>query len=381
MRTPEEVFNDIFAVYGGRLHPLPTHLALSLEIHRKRMYYWITRVKSVAESSSMPGIYIDYIANGSLNAVASENEGLGYIGINWGDIIILGDLFCRMLSHPRVMKSIGNVAEEFLDPVFQDGVNLNGDDLQKRRWPTGCPQENQIWAAMPKDLIRLHSAEICRMIALDFLCLHELAHVGYGHIAYYKDKFAIPFLLEIDSSTHPPDLQMTRQALELNADAFAASVSLNSFLSNRRHLLESIPELKPLMSDKVAVFLWGFAIASLFYVFEPSFDVDSLPSLTHLPASIRSEGNVKCGLDAATEAHPSIKELNKMEMLDLRHVCHAFECIGFKWPIENILRYEACRNTKRLDEHVQGVISRFNSLKPELKLYSYFDIEKGRPAL
>jgi hypothetical protein len=215
MKPPEEVFNEIFLPCGGRLHLPPARLARSLEIHRKKMHYWIRYAELHAELSAIPRMYFDYIANGSLNAAASVKDGRGYIGFNWGNIIILGDLFCRMFSHPQVMKSIGNAAGEFLEPVFQDGVTLDGDSLQERRWGSAGPEENRIWAAMPRDPVRLHASELCRMIALDFLCLHELAHVGYGHIEYYRDKFSMPFLLELDSSTYPPDLQITRQAIEM----------------------------------------------------------------------------------------------------------------------------------------------------------------------
>ncbi len=374
MKTPEETFDELFASRGGRLYPAPLYLAKSLELHRNRMQDWVKIVKPRALLSDMPTMYFDYIADESINAVAKENDGCGYIGFNWGTIVILGDVFCRMFSHPEVLKSIGNAERESLDLIFQDGVLLNGDILQEKRWGIDGPKNNQIWAAMPKDSIRGHIAEICRLLALDFLCLHELAHVGYGHTRYLKDKFGIPFLFEFNSLVSPSELQIVRQALEMSADAFAATVSLSAFLTNREDIVEHIPEIKIILDYKVAIFLWAFAITVLFYVFDPTFDLDLLETKDHLPASIRFEGNLKCGLQTAAEAYAGIKKLLEAEKLNLGLVAQAFECIGFKWPPEKVSRYTSARDDTRLDDHVKKIISRFEVLKPELKPYSHFDL-------
>jgi len=238
MNPPEAVFNEAFKELGGRLHPLPLHLVTSLELHKKRAGDWIKATESFASPAIMPEVYFDYVANGSVNAAASERDGHGYVGLTWGTLIILGDLFCRMLSHPQVMKSIGNAAVENLDPAFQDGIILDGNLLQEKRWGAAGPQKARVWPCMPKDRLRLHCAELCRLLAFDFLCLHELAHVGYGHAQYLKSKTGVPFLLELDSFTPAPDQGVTRQALEMNADAFAASISLTAFLDNREHLVK-----------------------------------------------------------------------------------------------------------------------------------------------
>jgi hypothetical protein len=110
-------------------------------------------VESQATESKMPEVHFDYIANGTLNAAACEVAGQAYFGVTWGTIIILGDLFCRMLSHPEVLKAIGNAAGESLDPVFQDGVVLDADALQKKRWRGAVPLRNRVWAHMPNQLV------------------------------------------------------------------------------------------------------------------------------------------------------------------------------------------------------------------------------------
>jgi hypothetical protein len=233
---------------------------------------------------------------------------------------------------------------------------------------------------MPKDPLRLLCAELLRLQALDFLCFHELAHLGYGHIGYLEAAGGVPFLQELAPSIAFPDQGVTRQALEMSADAFAASMSLTGFLGSRDLLIRQMPQLESLIKEqKKAILLWAFAVASLFYVFGLTFDVNSLESGNYLPASIRVEGNIKCGQDAAAEAYPSLKQLFETHTLSLGHVAKAFECVGTRQLNEMLSEYHKARSDPRLDQHVQKVIPRFAALKPQLKAYSRFDLDKGTP--
>jgi len=51
------------------------------------------------------------------------------------------------------VMAIGNAAGESLDPVFQDGVVLDADALQKKRWRGAVPLRNRVWAHMPNQLV------------------------------------------------------------------------------------------------------------------------------------------------------------------------------------------------------------------------------------
>ncbi len=166
----------------------------------------------------------------------------------------------------------------------------------------------------------------------------------------------------------------------MNADAFAASTSLTGFLGSRDHLIRGIPPLEPLIEeDKKAIFLWAFAVTSLFYVFEPTFDINSLESRNYLPASIRLEGNIQSGLSTAAETYPSIKKLFETSKLNLGHVAQAFKCVGTNVTSETVCEYTKARSDPRLEQHVQKVIARFADLKPQLKAYSRFNLDRGNP--
>src|SRR5260370_38279539 len=197
----EAIFDEIFAAYGGRLYPAPPFFARSLEVDRTALVYWVRRVKTALDVMRLPEIYFDYLSSGSVNAVASETLGYGYIGRTWGAIAVLGDLFFRMLSHPDVLPFIGISSGEALDESLKDGISLDATSFQARRRGDTDPRQNQVWATVPKDPLRCHFARLCGRAATDFLILHELAHIGYGHLRYLKANFDVPFLVELEALT------------------------------------------------------------------------------------------------------------------------------------------------------------------------------------
>jgi hypothetical protein len=50
--------------------------------------------------------------DGECNAAAGIFRYLGLIGLNKGLILLPLDLFCRMFSHPEVVKNLGNGSDE-----------------------------------------------------------------------------------------------------------------------------------------------------------------------------------------------------------------------------------------------------------------------------
>lgn len=373
MNSPAEAFNSIFNEKGGRLTSMPESLDIELRNTRPRMSMWVERLTHNLKAQNMPELYLDFIDNPSFNAAAIEKDGYGHIGIFWATPVIIGDVFGRMFSHPKVLPFLGNAEEEYLDPQWQYGVNPGRSNLLSRFWSEINADKEFAWVSVPRDTIRLKVAALCSTLAMDFLCIHELAHVGYGHTTYLKNKSQIPFLLEVDPSTYGPDVQITRQALEMSADALAASLSLDAFLRDRGQIIKSIPEVKFISDDEMAIFLWVFACGSLFFMFNPTCDINSLESRSHPPAAVRLKGNLNCALDNIAGRYDNPKEVFHKAINALGDVANALKYIGETSSVHTI--GETVRNAPRLEEYEKKIVARFESLKPELAPYSHFNLQ------
>jgi hypothetical protein len=323
----------------------------------------------------MVPVHLDYINNGKIVAIAFEEDGRGFIGFAWGAIVILGDLFNRMMRNPKFMPAIGDAEAEDFDSVFHDGIPIDARSLRSRKvtTPTG-----ELWASLPRDPTRQCYAELCRIVALNFALIHELAHIGYGHGRYLASIGATPYLIDAPFIPAPRELQVTRQALEMNADAFGASISLSALLNRRFELMEAIPLTKAFLQDeKQVAYLWITAVYSLFRVFgRLACTIDEILYDSHLPLAIRAEGNINCGMQIFFTEFPALRDCLPF---NLRPIEGALQSIGAAPSCADMAKYEALRADPRLDEHVRLVVRRFQDLKSDLERYSHYDFEVGTP--
>ena len=372
----EDVFNEGFKFIGGRLYPIPDYLDFTLDFHRKNFNHRINTAKKNIDAT-LNDIYFDYLNNGCCNAVAYECNKIGYIGLNWGNIIILADIFNRMLSHPEIFPSI-NASEESFPPSYSYGVTMNATELLKLRFGDSVPNAQQIWNNLPKNKLRENISELCRRIVLDFIIFHEIAHIINGHTEYLQTKFSAPFMLEFDSSAHPANNSILRQSLEMNADAFATSSSLSLFFSEREALVKKIPHLEIIMDNHWAAAIWAFAVSSFFYVSPLSYNIETITSMAHLPPSIRMEGNLKLGLRLAEDT--GLLKLKKGEQFNLGCVIDAFQKIGFSYPEEEYAQYTKFRNDERVISHVDTVVRMFDfEIKQELQQgYTHHNLDEEK---
>lgn len=225
-----------------------------------------------------PHVNFQIASNTEFNALALKYDNNYYIGINSGTIVILQQLFFRMLSSPNILSEFGDISNEvtrkMVDAQHIDFktlfLSLNDDDL-----------------VAPKNPIRQKLADhLCRQ-AFAFLLFHEDAHIIYGHLDLLEQ-------LQISSI----DVQLKTikdgkfyQTLEMDADAYATNVIFEEALLMVSHKdkISEDPDICNFYKDNyTALKLLLFAIYSSFRVFgKNTIGLHDYSAYSHPPSGLR----------------------------------------------------------------------------------------------
>jgi hypothetical protein len=169
----------------------------------------------VNQGTDKISVYVDIIDNNSLNASIKKEGDYYFIGIYRGIIDLLINIFFRMLSNKNVLQEIGDVGKENgIEKIF-DAQVTNVEHLQNEF------TEHM----MPRDKERCMMAHVYILEVVEFLVLHEFAHIIGGHLDYSKSSFnslVIDFREEGEE-----DAALIFQAFEVFADDFAIRTKLN----------------------------------------------------------------------------------------------------------------------------------------------------------
>ncbi|WP_224371658.1 hypothetical protein [Hyalangium versicolor] len=144
--------------------------------------------------------------------------------------------------------------------------------------------------------------EYLTMLAMDFLALHELAHVAKGHVSYYRLEFGAR-LWETRASVEAAEERrlnsipaIQRQALELDADDTALYILSTLMLPVR----EKLPRYQR-GSEFAILTSFTFVARLLFALFA---EMDAVP-----PSEDSAGHNLLIYHEKATHPHPSIRYL------------------------------------------------------------------------
>jgi hypothetical protein len=236
---------------------------------------------------------IEFVLIDSTSFVAEARQpgDKGYVMISWGTILLLGDLFYRILAHPHSFPNIGTPAAESIQPFHQLGVRYDYAEMAKARG-------HGIGHVRPRDANRVTQAQLLTFRAFHFLVLHELAHIQMGHLSYLKSQGCLALISEFGATpSTPPSAQqnddttfLESQAMEMQADWWAAMNTADS------QIFATLPEefftenfKNSRIADRLAqgAFDWMFAVACLFAVLNDDFDPKRARLRTHPPAVMR----------------------------------------------------------------------------------------------
>jgi hypothetical protein len=274
VKKPKDIFHRITLAsrLGGRLnyHAIPDEGTKSgYEAFDRRAKTFLE-----AQQKKIPTkfqVYFDFFYDPRLNAIAFRHANYGFIGIAAGALSVVSHVFSYMLAHKYILTSIGNPKTERELPPSITRLSTDAELLGR-----------EYGIVMPRDEVRyqyyLHLVEI----VFSFLLAHEYAHLGYGHVDYTRSA-GHSLMMEAISKRSNSTANKIHQALEFDADSAAVRYCLNQLFSR----IESSRPLTPIAwlrfysTPRDALFNFGFAIFSLFRMFDERMKIENLLEYDH----------------------------------------------------------------------------------------------------
>jgi hypothetical protein len=247
-----------------------------LEAHRKRATRQIEWHASHG-GCTMPPIHFEYANHPFVNASAffMPYNRQGYIAVNTGLVLLVYDLFYRMLSHPEILPESGDAtAESVRDPFHTEGIF---DDYNKLR--ASRPKMERLADTLPRNSQRRKLADSLATLAIDFIIFHEIAHIRFGHCEFVDSSTRTFMIEELAATNNTTAIDpMTVQFFEWHADGFASNATYTTYVADSSQEIQgarrriqtrgfSLPGYEFLISD------WAFAIGSLFWLFGLNFEI------------------------------------------------------------------------------------------------------------
>jgi hypothetical protein len=184
-----------------------------------------------------------------------------------------------MFSDSRLFGHIGEPGKEADNHVPLRGCVPTLEEMIKTgRMPTP-----------PRTLLRRRYASALFEQAVLFLVGHEIAHITLGHVDYLQSKTGAAVVAELGQNAADPGALSERQCLEAHADMRAVLSRIASLqLNHAKENPAPAPWSARPLSESHFIFLWAFAMNSLFQLFgDVRFNPQSVAPQSYPPLSLR----------------------------------------------------------------------------------------------
>ncbi|MCX5999626.1 MAG: hypothetical protein NTU41_08575 [Chloroflexi bacterium] len=280
-----DIFEKATNAFGGRLDvslfsPSSAKIlatAISLEGFPLSRTTPVTEVSEVA--TRWDRVYLDYVNNWNLNAVAIYEPPIYVCGIWIGLSITVLNLFHLLLLHPHIFSDVGEANRESSDyrPNYSDLLNVRYQlpkDADGRK-------EMIVFNKLSRDPERRLLANFLGLFANEFVVAHEVSHVYRGHVDYFRNMTGDLPLHEFGSTMLNGIPVEVRQALELDADIVAVMWTA----ARRKFLATHQIELPTMLNDKRGIVrALTFAYGSLFHLLAKYGKVPNSPGYQEHPS-------------------------------------------------------------------------------------------------
>jgi len=361
MTSEQSKFHNIFSERGGVFDPSICDPAIcpgfsKLFEYSKIEFYCRLEIMRMV-NPKLPEVYLDFINNSQLNAVATKVEDKYYIGVNMGAVLLLHDLFNRVLTSPLNFPHIGDSINEKAKKIYNPEITDFSTLL------VACDTSDLQGA---KDSQRRNYAVHLTTLSINFLLFHEYGHIVNGHIDLLGRLNKDFTIAELNNNSNGFNSIMS-QTMEMDADQFAFTFSLwflDLYTQDPLKKLLTTPFYKDFV-DNIADLL--FAAYSMFRLFgHKNCPIEQLFKHTHPPVGIRQRFIFRT-LDCLMKDRLG-DTLDELISKTIVNVEKAFCNIS-----ESTLGMDAIKKAYEsdLDDLMHIVTCNWNNLKPQLDPYAY----------
>lgn len=210
MNENERIFDDYTKKYGGLFKGENPHIKrIKSDFDEKINLYKIGR-----ENLKIPDVNLNFINNDKFQALVFKSSGRYFIGISIGTIRSMFNFFNYLMSQPYFMSDFGNADEEIEQQI---DIIPNSKKLIDNFY-------SYDFSIKPKSIIRKSFSYQLLYKSINYLIMHEFAHITHGHLDFNKQTDSHFMLFEEDVvKTYKTNI---RKALEYDADSSATTTSL-----------------------------------------------------------------------------------------------------------------------------------------------------------
>lgn len=282
MEDIQSEFHKAFKSRGGVMDAssIPEPLRSHMHAHLNQAIGFVNHITK--RNPKFPKVYVNYIANLTINAVARLENGYFLVGAHFGTFAILRKIFEVMFAHPDVLPKIGDISKEKTLPKLSDAEITHYTQF-KHFAEKGIHY-------IPKDIERLKHVFHFTSLAMNFIIFHEYAHIRYGHLGLINQVGAsnssgIAMIEEIETEYSTGLSELDRQTIEMDADAGAIVWCYLYIAFTLKHPQQS--KLSFFDSWETAIFNLSFSIYTFFKLFgHEAFNKKQLES-TYPPPNLR----------------------------------------------------------------------------------------------
>lgn len=234
------------------------------------------------------GLIFNYLNDEDINAYTSIMNGYDHLVVNTGTVTKIYEYFFSVFSSKEMFLNIGN-------PSAEQGIEVLAkfDYSSKQILLTG----------RPNDQSRCTVAEYTSLLAIRYIIAHELGHMLNGHTYLIKNLYSVPKVEMIFKSlvfnlSHGDltDYALDRRTLEMDADAFAATIGITNLIG----IIDPSKEFGDFidcLEQPLQIFeLWTFAIHSIFMIFELENPSNYSNTSFYLPNNAREALNLSSAM-------------------------------------------------------------------------------------
>jgi hypothetical protein len=256
--TNSEIFHEKVLSRGGRFQReiTPEEVKNSYDAIVGNAQDLIRAAREVVPN--VPEIYVDFIYNGNINAVAFKSDNRYFIGIYTGTIFMLRSIIGRMLSDARLFRYAGDASAERSDLGSLTGYTPDADIMY---------QKEELFT--PRDQTRREYAAFLQHHAIMFLVGHELTHILHGHIDYLNARRGAKITSELALlDSRDEEERLERQSLELDADRRSIISRIDSLRMTLKSGSNGIAPWRTNQEDAaLLIFDWAISLNILFRLF------------------------------------------------------------------------------------------------------------------